>query len=302
MLTHELYTLAARDAGYRDITHAWMARSRSILERHFDPTTARIVDALIEGLSIHRALDNERHDETVVATAVELITAAHVGHEGRSAPVGCRSELRDLAMTDASPTTPTPADPRAGLIALTVTAILWGTIGIVVRLLQNTGMSSASIAFWRWTCACLVTLPILGRTGLRALRVALRQPARLLVVAVGSVAFQLLYFFAVRDVGAGVATLVTLGVAPVALHLTDAMTDRAVPPPRTLGVLLSRWAVWLWSPWATMTSPSPRDPCWGWPNPCCPGWRSPPAPRGVDRCRPGCRRWRSPWPPARSAW
>jgi TetR/AcrR family transcriptional regulator, regulator of biofilm formation and stress response len=75
VLTHELYTLAARDPSYRDITNAWMARSRRTLERYFDPTTARILDALVEGLSIHRALDNEPQDEAIVMAAVERITA-----------------------------------------------------------------------------------------------------------------------------------------------------------------------------------------------------------------------------------
>lgn len=57
VLTHELYTLAARAPAYRELTHAWMARSRAALARHFDAVTVRILDALIEGLTIHRALD-----------------------------------------------------------------------------------------------------------------------------------------------------------------------------------------------------------------------------------------------------
>jgi DNA-binding transcriptional regulator YbjK len=74
VLTHELYTLAARDPAYRDITNAWMAQSRRTLEQYFDPTTARILDALVEGLSIHRALDNEPHDMAIVTAALERIT------------------------------------------------------------------------------------------------------------------------------------------------------------------------------------------------------------------------------------
>ncbi len=78
VLTHELYTLAARDPAFRDITNAWMARSRRALERHLDPPTARMVDALIEGLTIHRALDAPSelaaHDAGLVADAVERIT------------------------------------------------------------------------------------------------------------------------------------------------------------------------------------------------------------------------------------
>ncbi len=114
---------------------------------------------------------------------------------------------------------------------------MWGTIGIVVRLLQDGGMTSTSIAFWRWSCAGLVLLPILGRSGLRSLGPELRQPGRLFAVAVSSLVFQLLYFFAVRDIGAGVATLVTLGLAPVVLHLTEALSARALPPLWTLLVL-----------------------------------------------------------------
>ncbi|WP_163541000.1 TetR/AcrR family transcriptional regulator [Occultella kanbiaonis] len=75
VLTHELYTLAAREESYRALTNAWMNASRAALERHFDPTTARIVDALIEGLTIHRALDTQPQDRAVVASAIARVCA-----------------------------------------------------------------------------------------------------------------------------------------------------------------------------------------------------------------------------------
>jgi DNA-binding transcriptional regulator YbjK len=74
VLTQELYTLAARDPRYRQICNAWMARSRAALERHFDPVTARMLDALIEGLTLHRALDTERQDTVLVSDAITRIT------------------------------------------------------------------------------------------------------------------------------------------------------------------------------------------------------------------------------------
>jgi DNA-binding transcriptional regulator YbjK len=77
ILTHELYTLAAREPAFRDITNTWMARSRRALEQHFDPGTARLLDAMIEGLAIHRSLDTEPHDPAAVATAVERIAVAN---------------------------------------------------------------------------------------------------------------------------------------------------------------------------------------------------------------------------------
>jgi DNA-binding transcriptional regulator YbjK len=76
VLTSELYTLAAREPAFRDLTNRWMARSRAALERHFDPVTARLLDALIEGLTLHRALDTEPHDAVTAAEAVERITRA----------------------------------------------------------------------------------------------------------------------------------------------------------------------------------------------------------------------------------
>ena len=74
VLTHELYALAARNPEYRQITHRWMRRSRAALQRHFSPDTAAQLDALIEGLSIHRALDTEPRDPRQTVDAVARIT------------------------------------------------------------------------------------------------------------------------------------------------------------------------------------------------------------------------------------
>ena len=73
VLTHELYTLAARQPAFRSLTHSWMARTRAALEQHFDPATARMLDALMEGLTIHRALDDEPADDALVEEAVRRI-------------------------------------------------------------------------------------------------------------------------------------------------------------------------------------------------------------------------------------
>ncbi|MEV8287318.1 TetR/AcrR family transcriptional regulator [Streptomyces niveus] len=74
ILTQELYTLAARQPEYRELTHEWMRRSRIHLEKHFDPATARQLDALIEGLTIHRALAREPHGRDLTLEAIIRIT------------------------------------------------------------------------------------------------------------------------------------------------------------------------------------------------------------------------------------
>ncbi len=88
VLTHELYTLAAREPAFRAITNGWMRRSRRALERHFDPATARLIDALIEGLTIHRALDTEPQEVATIADALDRITAQ------KDAPVDSRPRSR----------------------------------------------------------------------------------------------------------------------------------------------------------------------------------------------------------------
>lgn len=82
VLSQELYTLAAREPAFRDLTHDWMARSRRALELHFDPETARTLDALIEGLSLHRALDHEPADVETVRRAVERVAGGAASGQG----------------------------------------------------------------------------------------------------------------------------------------------------------------------------------------------------------------------------
>jgi TetR/AcrR family transcriptional regulator, regulator of biofilm formation and stress response len=55
-IAYELYLAALRDPALRAVTETWMRTSRTVLERFVDPTTARGVDALIEGLVMHKVL------------------------------------------------------------------------------------------------------------------------------------------------------------------------------------------------------------------------------------------------------
>ncbi|MER7281113.1 TetR family transcriptional regulator C-terminal domain-containing protein [Dactylosporangium sp. NPDC000244] len=70
VLTYELYAAAARNPRLRDITQAWMDRSRRALQRHFDPGTAEALDALIEGLVLHATLSTRPIDARKIQDAV----------------------------------------------------------------------------------------------------------------------------------------------------------------------------------------------------------------------------------------
>jgi DNA-binding transcriptional regulator YbjK len=55
-VAYELYLAALREPALRSVTELWMRTSRSVLERFVDPITARGVDALIEGIVMHKTL------------------------------------------------------------------------------------------------------------------------------------------------------------------------------------------------------------------------------------------------------
>jgi DNA-binding transcriptional regulator YbjK len=73
-VAYELYLAAMRDPALRTVTESWMRRSRSVLERFVDPTTSRGVDALIEGLVMHKVLStgqvSREQTREIIARAV----------------------------------------------------------------------------------------------------------------------------------------------------------------------------------------------------------------------------------------
>ena len=73
-IAYELYLAALRDPALRAVTESWMRTSRAVLERFVDPITARGVDALVEGLVMHKTLSTSplprEQIRSIVARAV----------------------------------------------------------------------------------------------------------------------------------------------------------------------------------------------------------------------------------------
>ncbi|WP_433929054.1 TetR/AcrR family transcriptional regulator [Sorangium cellulosum] len=74
VLSVELYVAAARRPALRAVTQAWMLRSRRALELHFDPVTARELDALVEGLVLHSALSTDPMTAEQIRHAIRRFT------------------------------------------------------------------------------------------------------------------------------------------------------------------------------------------------------------------------------------
>ncbi|WFF03600.1 EamA family transporter [Micromonospora sp. WMMD964] len=142
----------------------------------------------------------------------------------------------------ARPAAPAPAvhQARTGLIQITVTGVLWGTTGVAVQLLHDsTGLSPVSIGFHRLAIAALVLL-VCAAGHLRAILAALRAtPVPLVLTGVGLGVYQALYFAAVAWTGVSVATVVSLGLAPVLAVAWESARARQVPGPLRLGTLVA---------------------------------------------------------------
>ena len=136
-------------------------------------------------------------------------------------------------------TTPATA-ARLGLLQISLAGVLWGTGGLAVQLVrERVPMHVLTISAWRLVLAgaVLVALLLAGR-GWPALRALLRaHPHRTVVVGASTAAYQALYFGAVTLVGVSVATVVSLGLAPVLLTAAEAVRDRR-PPGATRAVVL----------------------------------------------------------------
>ena len=126
------------------------------------------------------------------------------------------------------------AATRLGLAQITCCAVLWGTGGVVVQLLHgDAALSPVSIAFYRLGVAAAVLL-VLNARGRAALVQAFRAaPVLLAVIGAGLAAYQTLYFVAVTDVGVGVATVLSIGLAPVVIASWEAIVERRLPSAAT---------------------------------------------------------------------
>jgi DME family drug/metabolite transporter len=128
---------------------------------------------------------------------------------------------------------------RSGLVSITGAALLWGTTGVIVRIIHDrSGLSALPIGWYRVALATVAVALALGRAGRHAaLRATRRHPARLVLSGLGFGAYQALYFVGVQFVGVSIATLVSLGVAPVALTTAAAFVGHRLPKGGDIAIL-----------------------------------------------------------------
>lgn len=136
--------------------------------------------------------------------------------------------------------TTTATAARLGLLQISLAGVLWGTGGLGVQLVrEQVPMSVLTISAWRMLLAAAVLLTCVAVLRRRADLVALLRthPVRAAVVGASTALYQALYFTAVVLAGVTVATVVSLGVAPVLLTIAESVRERRRPTTRRLLVL-----------------------------------------------------------------
>src|SRR3954466_11087824 len=91
---------------------------------------------------------------------------------------------------------------RAGLLAVSGGALLWGTTGVAVRIInERSGLPAVSIGWDRVAVAAVLVAVIFRGPGLQAALAAFRRhPVALAVAGAGFGAYQALYFVGVQYV------------------------------------------------------------------------------------------------------
>ncbi|MBF4768140.1 DMT family transporter [Nocardioides agariphilus] len=122
--------------------------------------------------------------------------------------------------------------PHAGLLQICVAGVLWGTGGLAVQVIRDhADLSATTISAYRTTIAAIVLVVacVLTRQLAAVRRLLAARPGPTVFVGLATAAYQALYFASVVWVGVTVSTVVSLGVAPLALTIRDAVQRRRGP-------------------------------------------------------------------------
>ena len=114
----------------------------------------------------------------------------------------------------------------AGLLFLIMSGLLWGTGGLIGSLLgRDTGLSALSVAAYRLTAGGILIVAVLTAARRRWPR-GRRAWRRIAAVGLLAALFQSCYFMAVSLTSVSLATLITIGSAPVIVQAADRVAGR----------------------------------------------------------------------------
>jgi drug/metabolite transporter, DME family len=131
---------------------------------------------------------------------------------------------------------------RTGLLQVCGAGVLWGTGGLVVTVLhERDGLGAMTISAWRMAMAAvaLIGFAVVTRRSGLVLETLRTHPVLAVLVGCGTALYQGLFFVSVLLVGVSVATVVSLGLAPILAAIWEHATARTRPSGREAGVLFA---------------------------------------------------------------
>ena len=133
-----------------------------------------------------------------------------------------------------------PASRRRGLVMVGAAAMLWGTSGLTATIAYARDVHPLTVSSWRMTIGAIVLTLMLRRSGKSDGVLAPAERRRLVLIGASLAAYQACYFLAVQRAGVSIATLLTLGLAPVLVTVGERLLTRRPTAAATLiGIALS---------------------------------------------------------------
>ena len=129
---------------------------------------------------------------------------------------------------------------RVGLLQVCAAGVLWGTGGLVVTVLHDRdGVGAMTVSAWRMLLAAvaLIAFVLITRRWHEVRRILREHPRVAITVGCGTAVYQGLYFVSVLMAGVSVATVVSLGLAPVLAAAWEHARAGTRPSPRDVLVL-----------------------------------------------------------------
>lgn len=115
------------------------------------------------------------------------------------------------------------AEPRRGIAFVSISGVLWGTIGIAAQAIYHQSeVGSLAIGFYRlalgFPVVALACCLIVGRDIFRVKR---RHYMKMILIGIMLALYQAAYFSAIGYVGVTMATLITLCTAPIVVSIAS---------------------------------------------------------------------------------
>jgi drug/metabolite transporter, DME family len=135
---------------------------------------------------------------------------------------------------------PPAVSRRRGLLMVGAAAALWGTSGLTATVAYSRGVHPLTVSSWRMAIGAIALSLLLRRSRRTGVRPTLADGRRLVLIGASLGAYQACYFLAVQRAGVSIATLLTLGLAPVLVTIGERLLTRRPTAPATVaGIALA---------------------------------------------------------------